>query len=232
MSLAFWISLVVCVGSLLEAVIDHSETLEEFRHATTKRKKRWYGFKLGVYWFVFAIASLSTLITGRESIATDKTSQEQARAITNLRSNAETASNIIAVLTTNLSTATNRLAELGLAVRDRRLTDEQKKIMLKHLTVSPGETIAVEYPNLDREASAYARDFVSTFRSAGYNVKDESSNFIIGGPASGVTIFFNPSPPKCLPYIFKAFREANIKAVATPTTNVLICAKIFVARKP
>ena len=80
MSLAFWISLIVCVGAFLEAVIDHHETLEDFR-SSTGRARRWHGFKLWVYWVVFGLALISTLVTGWESLSTDKKIEGQAKDI-------------------------------------------------------------------------------------------------------------------------------------------------------
>ena len=114
MSLAFWISLVVCGGAFLEAIIDHRETLEDFR-ASTGKERRWNRFKLGVYWFVFGLALVSTLITGWDSISTDRKIEEQAKEIAN-HSNA-------------LHVATQRLAQVEQKTREKPLSERLRKVL-------------------------------------------------------------------------------------------------------
>ena len=110
MSLAFWFSLVVCVGAFLEAIIDHRETLEAFRKSVSQKEKRWHGFKLWVYWVVFALALIGVVVTGWESSTSDRTSRIQSEAITNATQQIAKQRKEIESLSERLAQATNSIS--------------------------------------------------------------------------------------------------------------------------
>ena len=95
----------------------------------------------------------------------------------------------------------------------RKLTLNQKAVLIEVLRVFPGQQVDVYYSPAASDALAYAQDFLTVFKSIGWSVKDaESAEFITVTPA-GLAFIVNQqgSLPPCADALRDALRVYRIE---------------------
>jgi hypothetical protein len=72
MSASFWVSLVLWFVSILELLCDHKDTIADFRTTKVSAEKRKHFAKLIAMWVLFVGSLVLIILTGKESIASDR----------------------------------------------------------------------------------------------------------------------------------------------------------------
>jgi hypothetical protein len=211
MPVSFWIFLFVCLVSFILVIRDHGESWTHFKKATGKEKCR-KASHLFAIWFVPVFTLIGTLFLGRESFMADRNESRFSSEINSL---------------------SNELVEANQKIAPRSLTEIQRALLISmvnvtnkgfvgpHLATPPDwkPGIVVVSPMGDPEAADFSDDFISAFRSAGWNAWP---NRLLFSSGYGVQLRIMPTTPEYLPglrQLRQALKLNNIPFEEVPITE-------------
>jgi hypothetical protein len=108
MSASWWITLVICVASLVYARFEHAEIADEFKISIGRERFK-NGLKLFLLWFVPTASLVATLWGAWECVEAEQDANRQARAIMDTSN--------------SLHSATQQLAKLEITMRRKPLKE-------------------------------------------------------------------------------------------------------------
>jgi hypothetical protein len=192
MSASFWILLVLCFGTALEAAMDFKERVDAIKKAKGKKQRRKAQLRLLFVWLVFFMTLAGTIYTVYESIASETEKHEQSIAF---------------------NSATNELETLRLGSQPRKITASQKQTFIDLLKTVPKSkvNVAVE-EDMGKEARDYGGQIADLISAAGFEVQITHAS--ANGIPDGVSIKVKKSanPPVASIAIQKAFNSIGIDA--------------------
>lgn len=164
-------------------------------------KEKSMNFWNHVYFIFLAIAAGATIVSILAAFFYNRKSSE---AMAQMKVEISIANDSAAKANLRAVEIEKQNIELRLKFANRRLTEEQHRILVEELSKNPGSFNMEVMP--DPESGLFAADILKTFEDAGWKV--EGKVFQLGETWIGINVFLTDDPVASI--IEKAFEKANI----------------------
>lgn len=163
--MSFWIFLIAAIFSCVPSLLDHGETLKNFKSSSGLEKKK-YGLRLFLLWSIPISFLIATVISEKET----------ERAATESNSAFGVVSNQLQQAQGTVSGLESKVIELNAAIPPRMISESQRENFLRVLLNSNNVAkipIKIIVSETDPETTNFANGFRKMLNEAGYGTNEE-----------------------------------------------------------